>query len=262
MRKLWMVFLIIFLCLFLSNGLIYSESKKIYKSAAEYDYPPFSVTDKGVADGFSVDLLKAVADEMNLEIEFKIDEWNIIKKELKEGKIDVLPLVGYSEERDQYFEFTVPYIVMTGNIFVRKDNDSIQSEKDLKGKEIIVMQGDNAHEYAINNGLTDNIILTKTYKEAFEMLSSGKHDAVLAQSLVGIRIINDLNLSNLKEVMELDEDGVSKRKAKLSGFEQKFCFAVKEGDKELLAKLNEGLAIVSENGKYNELYQKWFPFLC
>jgi signal transduction histidine kinase/DNA-binding NarL/FixJ family response regulator len=57
------------------------------------------------------------------------------------------------------------------------------------------------------------------------------------------------------------DDGVSRIKVTLSGFEQKFCFAVKEGDKELLAKLNEGLAVVSVNGTYQKLYEKWFPFL-
>jgi hypothetical protein len=34
--------------------------------------------------------------------------------------------------------------------------------------------------------------------------------------------------------------------------------AVRDGDHELLALLNEGLAIVSANGIYNELHNKWF----
>lgn len=96
------------------------QDKKIYFSASEYDYPPFSVVTEGKADGFSVELLKAVANEMGLEIQFKVDQWDTIKKELELGQLDVLPLVGYSIERENYFDFTVPYIVMRGNIFVRK----------------------------------------------------------------------------------------------------------------------------------------------
>lgn len=38
------------------------EIKTVHLSATEYDYPPFSVTSSGEADGFSVQLLKAVAD--------------------------------------------------------------------------------------------------------------------------------------------------------------------------------------------------------
>lgn len=237
------------------------QEKVIYRSATEYDYPPFSVVRDGKADGFSVELLKAVANEMGLEIEFKVDHWETIKRELEDGKLDVLPLVGYSEERDQYFDFTVPYIVMRGNIFVRKDYNEIQSEDNLYGKEIIVMRGDNAQEYAVRMGFTDKLILVNTYAEAFELLSSGQHDAVLAQSLVGQKLINDLKITNIEAVTRMSDDGIERVKVSLKGFEQKFSFAVKDGDKELLALLNEGLAIVSENGIYEALYVKWFPFL-
>ncbi|WP_373483797.1 HD domain-containing phosphohydrolase [Acetobacterium sp.] len=235
--------------------------KLVYKSATEYDYPPFSVVTDGQADGFSVELLQAVANEMGLTIEFKVDHWATIKAELEDGQLDVLPLVGYSEERDQYFDFTVPYIVMRGNIFVRQDDTKITSEADLYGKEIIVMKGDNAQDYAESMNFTDHLILVDTYAEAFSLLSSGSHDAVLAQSLVGQKLINDLKIENIEAVTRLSDDGVDRVKVSLSGFEQKFCFAVKEGDKELLAALNEGLAIVSENGTYEALYLKWFPFL-
>ena len=238
-----------------------AEEREVYKSATEYDYPPFSVTSSGEADGFSVDLLKAVAREEGLSLSFKIDQWSVIKEELKDGELDVLPLVGYTEERDEYFDFSVPYIVMYGNIFVRSNNQTISTEDDLFGKEIIVMEGDNAHEYALRMNFSDKIYTVASYEEAFKLLSSGKHDAVLAQSLVGEKLINDLNIKNIRAVTQLDNDGVTRIKTRLSGFEQKFCFAVKVGDKELLAKLNEGLAIVSENGTYDQLYKKWFPFL-
>lgn len=237
------------------------QEKIVYRSATEYDYPPFSVVTDGEADGFSVELLKAVANEMGLEIEFKVDHWDTIKKELEDGELDLLPLVGYSEERDEYFDFTVPYIVMRGNIFVRDDYDEIKSEADLSGKEIIVMRGDNSQEYAETMNFTDTLILVDTYAEAFELLSSGKHDAVLAQSLVGQKLINDLNISNIEAVTRMSDNGIDRIKVSLEGFEQKFSFAVKDGDKELLALLNEGLAIVSENGTYEALYLKWFPFL-
>lgn len=237
------------------------QEKIVYQSATEFDYPPFSVVNDGKADGFSVELLKAVANEMGLEITFKVDHWDTIKKELEDGKLDILPLVGYSEERDQYFDFTVPYIVMRGNMFVRKDYKDIKSEEDLFGKEIIVMRGDNSQEYAEAMNFTDKLILVDTYAEAFELLSSGSHDVVLAQSLVGQKLINDLKIKNIEAVTRLSDDGVDRIKVSLEGYEQKFSFAVNEGDKELLALLNEGLAIVSENGIYESLYVKWFPFL-
>ena len=238
---------------------LYSD-EKIYKSATEFDYPPFSVTSSGYADGFSVDLLEAVANVMNLKIDFKIDQWEIIKNKLIEGKLDVLPLVGRTDERERDFDFTIPYIVMNGNIFIRNNNDSIKTELDLQGKEIIVMEGDNSHEYALKMNFTDTLILTKTYSDAFKLLNSGKHDAILAQGSVGMKIISDLKLKDIKPLSQIDRDSLSPSKINLSGFEQKFCFAVKEGDKELLSKLNEGLIIIYNNGSYNKIFDKWIDF--
>jgi diguanylate cyclase (GGDEF)-like protein len=260
MRKKVFLYIVVFLIFFNINIFALESSSREYLSATEYDYPPFSVTSGGKADGFSVELLKAVAEEMGFLLDFKIDEWNVIKKELEEGKLDVLPLVGYTEERDEVYDFTVPYIVMRGNIFVRKNSD-IKSEDDLYGKELLVMDGDNAHEYVERMDFTDNLILTPTYEDAFVKLSQGEGDAVLAQSVVGEKLIKDLDLKNIRAVTKLSDDGVSRIKVNLSGFEQKFSFAVQEGNDELLGILNEGLAIVSTNGKYDELYKKWFPFL-
>ena len=255
------IMMFIFLMLIFMFPISTFASDYQYKSATEYDYPPFSVTTNDKADGFSVELLKAVADVMDLNITFKIDTWFAIKEELKNGNLDILPLVGYTEDRDQYFDFTVPYIIMHGNIFVRVGETEITSEEDLIGKSILVMNGDNAHEYALRMNFSDNLILTQTYLEAFELLSSGKYDAILAQSLVGEKCIEQLNITNVKALTKTDDVTLTQIRVNLSDFEQKFCFAVKEGNKELLSKLNEGLAIISSNGTYHQLYEKWFPFL-
>ena len=240
---------------------VQQENRTVFLSATEFDYPPFSVTDGGEADGFSVELLKAVAEEMGMTVTFRIDQWTILKDELENGELDILPLVGYTAERDKVYDFTVPYIVMRGNIFVRTDYHEIKSQNDLFGKEILVLDGDNSQEWAWSIGLDSELTATSTYLEAFELLAGGEYDAVLAQGLVGEKIIQDNGLDSIAPVYVYEDSGVARRKLHLEGYEQKFCFAVAEGDKELLSRLNEGLAIVSANGTYDELYQKWFPFL-
>jgi hypothetical protein len=89
-------------------------------------------------------------------------------------------------------------------------------------------------------------------------LSEGEHDAVIIQQVVGLQLIKKLGISNVVSVSTFPETSLKPVARPLSGFEQKFCLAVRDGDHELLALLNEGLAIVSANGIYNELYNKWF----
>jgi PAS domain S-box-containing protein len=232
---------------------------RIIKSASELDYPPFAlVRSDGTADGFSVDLLKEVVHTMGMPIDIKTGPWHDIKQQLVDGRLDVLPLVSYSEERDKVFDFSASYLRLNGTVFVREDETAIRSEADLKGKAVIVMKGDNAHEYALKNRLTDKFILTDTYEEALTLLSSGKHDAVLMLQLVGFQLLKKLDISNVISAKSVHETDLKPVAGALSGYEQKFCFAVQEGDKELLAQLNEGLAILIAGGRYDALYEKWF----
>jgi len=229
------------------------------KSASEMDYPPFAIVlPDGSPDGFSVDLLKAVTQATDLQVHFETGPWHEIKEKLAEGKLDILPLVSYSKERDKIFDFSAPYLRMHGTIFVRKNENSINGEDDLKDKYVLVMRSDTAHEYAVKEKLTKNLVLTDSFEEAMKRLSEGEKDAVVIQQVVGHQIIMKLGITNLIDVETFKTKSVKPARGPLSGFEQKFCFAVQEGNKELQAILNEGLAIVISNGTFDELYNKWF----
>jgi PAS domain-containing protein len=65
-------------------------------------------------------------------------------------------------------------------------------------------------------------------------------------------------LSNVVSVLSFQDASLKPDSRPLTGFEQKFCIAVQESDKALLARLNEGLSIVIASGTYEELYDKWF----
>ena len=61
---------------------------KTLRSATELDYPPFSVIgNDGTAGGFSVELLKAVAEAMHLQITFEVGPWEEIKDKLARGEL-------------------------------------------------------------------------------------------------------------------------------------------------------------------------------
>ncbi|MCP4040876.1 MAG: transporter substrate-binding domain-containing protein [Gammaproteobacteria bacterium] len=80
-------------------------------SAAEPDYPPlFIEIHKGQADGFAVELLRAATKAMGREICFEVRPWGKIKQELASNQLDALPLVGRTPEREDVFDFTVPYL--------------------------------------------------------------------------------------------------------------------------------------------------------
>ena len=236
-----------------------SSNTRTLKSASEFDYPPFAlVRPDGSADGFSVEMLRETTHIMGLDVEIPVGPWHEIKHKLVKGGLDVLPLVSSSPERDEVFDFTVPYLRMHGAIFVRKGETAIHNKSDLKDKNVIVMRGDTAHEYAMQENLTDKLVLVDSFEEAMSLLSKGKHDAVVAQHLMGLQLIKKQGIENIVSISSYKETNLKPVAKPLSGFEQRFCFAVHEGDAELLATLNEGLSLLIANGTYDRLYNKWF----
>ncbi|HDP95138.1 MAG TPA: transporter substrate-binding domain-containing protein [Candidatus Aminicenantes bacterium] len=215
--------------------------------ASEPDYPPFCMVDEnGEATGFSVELFQAAAEAVGLAVHIRIGVWNRIKADLATGRIDALPLVGRTPEREALFDFSMPYLSLHGAVFVRKETRSIHSPADLEGKHVAVMKGDNAEEFLRREKIAAEISTTHTFEEAFRELEKGNADAVVTQRVMGLHLLRKLGISSIHP---LD--------FQLPQFRQDFCFAVRKGDRPLLQRLNEGLSIVIANDTYQRIRDQW-----
>ncbi|MDP8236621.1 MAG: transporter substrate-binding domain-containing protein, partial [Candidatus Erginobacter occultus] len=220
-------------------------------AGSEYDYPPFCVVDSaGQAEGFSVQLFRAALAAMGREVEFRTGYWTDLKRMLAEGELDALPLVGRTPEREPFFDFTFPYLSLHGAIVVRSGELEIRNLDDLKGRSVAVMAGDNTEEFLRREDRGIEIRTAPTFTEALEELSAGRHDAVFIQRLVAIRLLQETGIGNLTILPNLVEE-----------FRQDFAFAVREGDSETLALLNEGLSVVMADGTFQRLHARWFAAL-
>jgi PAS domain S-box-containing protein len=220
-------------------------------AGCEFGYPPFCFVDvDGQPAGFSVDLLRAAAKSMGREISFRVGPWDEVKGWLARDEVDALPVVGRTLEREALFDFTFPYMSMYGAIVVRADTRDINKLEDLGGRQVAVMKGDNAEEFLNQESLDLRIRTTVDFEQALRELSEGQHDAVVIQRLVAMRLIRQAGFANLRIVDR-----------PLLQFRQDWSFAVPEGHKDLLALLNEGLALVIADGTSRRLHAKWFANL-
>lgn len=220
-------------------------------SGCEPDYLPYCiVTPDQQADGFSVELLRAALQAVGREVVFRTGPaWPALKQDLADGRLQVLPLVGRTPEREALFDFTFPYLTMHGTIVVR-EGTNILVPADLKARQVAVLQGDNAEEYLRRANLGALVVPRPSFETALRELSGGQHEAVVIQKLLALQLMQKAGLTNLVLVGPPIKD-----------FTQSFCFAVRQGDSELLAALNEGLAIVMADGTYRALHTKWFSAL-
>ena len=247
-KKLLLRF-IVFLQLLMAGGMVFASdlTTQTLVIGSEQDYPPFALGQTDTeADGFTVELWKEVAKEAGLSYTIRVRPFHQILQEFKEGKIDVLINLAQSDERRKFVDFSIPHVTVNGAIFVREGESGILSEADLAGKSIIVLKADLAHDYAVSRGWGKQLVLTDKAADGFKLLASGKHDAILISKLVGMQTLHELNISNIRA---LDAK---------AGFSQKFSFAVHKGDADLLAKINEALALTKPTGKFDALYEKWF----
>ena len=222
------------------------------RSGCELDYPPYCIVNPdGQADGFSVELFRAALRAVGREVSFKTGPWPDIKQELIDGRLEALPLVARTPGREGIFDFTFPYLTMHGTIVVRAGNADIVTLADLRGRQVAELKGDYALEYLEGASVGAVIVPVLSYETALRELSAGgKYDAVVIQKLLALQLMRKTGLTNLMTVGP-----------PLKGFAQSFCFAVHRGDTELLAALNEGLAIVMADGTFRALHAKWFSSL-
>ncbi|MSN25778.1 MAG: transporter substrate-binding domain-containing protein [Geobacter sp.] len=213
------------------------------------DYPPYEFLDKnGKPAGYNVDLTKAIADVMGMQVEFRFGGWSEIRSALIDGSVDVLQGISYSENRTKSLSFSPPHTIINHAIFARKDTAPVSSVEELRGKEIIVFQDGIMHDYLKTLGFGKNLVMTATPADALRLLASGKHDYAVLAMLPGMYIIRENKLTNLVPVAK-------------SISTQRYCYAVRKGNEELLARFNEGLAILKKNGQYQEIYDRWLGVL-
>jgi len=206
--------------------------------------PPYEYLNNGEPAGFSIDLLNAVGREMGLDIQFALTDSQQAHQDLLDGKLDMLAGLAYSTNRDSNFDFTVPITYTSFDLYVRNDSTA-RSLEDVRGKEIVVISGSVVHEYLVNERFTSRIVQVTNPVDAIRLLSQNNYDGTILSRIQAEYLISNLNVTNLRRVG-------------LDIMTRKFAFGVAEGNHELLAKLNEGLYILSTSGELQDLQEKWF----
>lgn len=218
----------------------------------EVPYPPFETfnTTTNEFQGFDMDLMRAIAKELNLTIEFKSMGFDAIMTSVEQGgEIDAgSSAFSITPERQQRFDFSDPYFESQQTIAVRANDDSIKSLADLAGKKIGTQTATTGNAAAKNiTGVNINDV--KAYDhidQAFDALKTGEVDAV----------INDFPVS-YGFVTEHPQD--FKFAGSKFGDKEYYAFIINKSKPELTKAINQALAKLKADGTYDQIYKKWIP---
>ncbi|MEG1616226.1 MAG: transporter substrate-binding domain-containing protein [Bacteroidales bacterium] len=208
-------------------------------------YSPFEfINKKGEPDGFNVELMRAIMEEVNLDYEIRMGEWKDVINAFDNNEADVIAGISNTKERQARMSFGLPHNKVSLEIITRSDR-SIKSIEDLKGKKVIVQEKDWSHQEVLDRKLTDSIYVVPSIVAGVELLKTGDYDALLSTDMVNNYALN---------------------KAGNKGFRVKtanvpprpYSVAVHKGDEDLLYLMNKALFDLKVNGTYDTLYNKWF----
>ncbi|WP_246841133.1 transporter substrate-binding domain-containing protein [Hahella sp. CCB-MM4] len=247
MNRFHLYTLISLLCLIVSVDVLAREAgnQDLVIVGGDWNYPPYEfLNESGEPDGFNTELTRAIADVMGMDVNVQLSRWDDMRARLSAGQVDALQGMVYSEVRARNFSFSPPHAIINQSIFTRVGEPAVDGISELKGKEVIVQKGGIMHDYLLQNHVNAHLILVDTHAEALRLLASGRHDYALVANLPGLYLGKELELSNIKAVGE--PFGA-----------QRYGYAVKKGNEQLLARFSEGLAILKNTGRYQEIYDKW-----
>lgn len=214
---------------------------------SDLDYPPFESLQGETPEGFDVDLVNAIAEELGLTVEWNKEIFDTLIPTLKAGgKFDMIAsAMTIKAEREEEIDFSEPYFDSNQSITMKKGS-TYAAPEDLKGKKVGVQAGTTGDQWAQEN-LKPAGAEVVTFKDTTSALSALAADNVAA-------IVIDLPVA---AEYAMDEARGLAVVAQVPTGEQ-YGFGVSKDNPELKAAINDALAKIREDGRYDEIYTKWF----
>ncbi len=226
-----------------------SEDSNTLRIGIDDSYPPMEfVNDAGEIDGFDIDFVNALKDELGVEIEWVPTAWDGIFTGLTSGNYDmIVSSVSITEERLESYDFSVPYLANNQVIVIPSGSPDIADLSGLDGLNVGVQIETTSHESARKAQESADFEI-KAYDQivqTFMDLKAGRLDAIVVDSMVA------------GEYLKSDQGTYEISSSKLTNEPIGIC--LKKGDnEELLNDINAAIVKLQENGKMAEISNKWF----
>lgn len=208
--------------------------------------------DKGNLTGYDIELTKEIDKRLpEYELEFKTMEFANILLSLEAGKIDLaVNQYEVNDERKAKFLFNdEAYNIWPSKVVVNKNNTTINSIEDLKGKKVITSPGSNGAVW-----LQD---YNKTHGNPFELVFSGSGGTndVINQIKTG-RV--DATISTPFQVAGRNNDADAQQK--VVGpvlYTSKIYYVLRKDETDLKAKIDEAIREIKKDGTLAKLSKQW-----
>lgn len=235
----------ILFCLFiiftLSISVINAGADSI-KVAINPDTKPFKYYDRdGKFAGIDADVINALAEELDLEIEFVEMKFENIIDSVSSCDVDAaISALSKNENRSEKVSFTDAYIMGQLSAFVRLKNDNykdITDENiDVIGSKIGTTAEAAGKDFAVKYNLEHKHY--ENYADLFAALENDEIDAALSDEFLAKEFVDSYaDIMTVGQAISIEP----------------YAIAVCPNNNELVQKLNAGLSSLQQSGKLDEI---------
>ncbi|MCF8113372.1 MAG: transporter substrate-binding domain-containing protein [Desulfotignum sp.] len=187
-------------CILLVSDVCVSGARTRVKIGVYQNAPKVFMDDTGTPSGIFMDIIKEIAAKENWELQFIPGTWGEGLDRLKQNKIDLMPDVAYTAERETRFAFhRVPVLSDWFQVYTRK-NSGISSIVDLAGKKVLVLER-SVQETAFKQmargfGFDFTLMPFPDYQSIFDTVAKGEADAAVTNRFNGMMFARPAGLQD------------------------------------------------------------------
>jgi polar amino acid transport system substrate-binding protein len=229
-------------------GLISSGTLTV---CSDVPYPPFENFDKSTPTGFAgfdVDIVEAIAQQLNVKVEIKDSDFNALQSglALNAGQCDMAAsAMTITPEREAKIGFSDGYYDSEQSLLVPADS-SIASIDDLDGVKVGVQKGTTGESYANEHASGADIVVFPSDGEMYAAIKAGQVEALLQDLPVNLDHQNDPKAPGQFKVVETYDTG------------ETYGLAMKKTNTGLIDAVNAALQKMKDDGDYKKIYDTYF----
>jgi len=223
---------------------------KVLKVGMSGNQPPMTMANReGGLMGFDVDLARALADAMKVQLEIVPMPFGELMKALETDKVDmVMSGLSITPERTEMVSFVGPYM-MSGKSILTKNSvlAKMQGSKEFNRKDLKLLALSNSTSASFVKAVAPEAQLVEvaSYDEGVAMIIDGKADALVADMPVCILSVlryPDAGLTTLERPLTVEPVGI----------------AVSKDDPQFFNLVDNYLEAYEKTGVLTQLRKKWF----
>lgn len=227
--------------LFTQKELQYLANNKVIRLANDTNWEPFEfIDDKGRYRGIAAEYFHLFEKKLGIRFEVvKNKTWPEVVEMTKQGQLDVYSCAVATKERQEYMEFTEPYLSFPMVLAADGDVGFIERYEQLSGQTIAVVDGYWSHEYLQRQYPKIQLLVVKSVKEGLDAVIDGRASAY-SGNLAAINFaIRKYGMEGIRIVGQLEERfelalGVQKDNPILFSIMQKALNSVTEKERQAI----------------------------